>query len=618
MRIITGLLVLYVHLAYCFDLREFFGPNAWWDQKTAVRDRVERPTFSSPWNWPELSAYRPMIATPQIPDRRAAVFDFLKHLPEDKRQRDAALQYLYFLLEKGSNNTPVANNQFYQGLMLVRKSAEMLDEQHQRMRAELGREGELNPRSMPITPPDFFLQMSPNDRVRLWDDAQQFLNTLPKESTLNFTYILEWMLEMNPLERFDLLNYLRDLPSGPEARRIVEYFELWHQDPRQAYDHGAYTFSLWFHVGDKTTMWACHAVILFVILLFTLGVFTRVTSVLTWLAALFYIHRVQYVLFGMDTMMNVLLLYLMIGPSGAALSVDRLMARWRASRALFRAGGKSVPWAEAVLAGPRPSAMANFAIRLLQIHFCFIYMASGLAKLKGTMWWDTTAAWYTIANPEFCPMDKSIYRWLLFKLASVRPLILLTFAGVTYFTLILEICLPFMVWTRLRPIVVTLAILLHSGIAWIMGLTCFGLLMMTLLLCYIPSSVIRDRLTWARGSGPQLQLRCNSRSPRQARLVAFLRTFDLAGQITIHDEASTNPSTDAPLQLVGEDGKARAGFSLYQYAWKNIAFLNLLGWLLWVPGVSILIRSLLGVPSETSPIGKGPPAMPGLSKPTAS
>src|SRR5262249_19127645 len=155
--------------------------------------------------------------------------------------------------------------------------------------------------------------------------------------------------------------------------------------------------------------------------------------------------------------------------------------------------------------------------------------------------------------------------------------------------------------------------LLHSGIAWIMGLTCFGLLMMTLLLCYIPSSVIRDRLTWARGSGPQLQLRCNSRSPRQARLVAFLRAFDLAGQITVHDEAPTNLSADAPVQLIGEDGKSRTGFALYQYAWKNIAFLGLLGWVLWVPGVSLLIRSLLGVPSATTTIGKGPPAIHGVS-----
>ena len=50
-----------------------------------------------------------------------------------------------------------------------------------------------------------------------------------------------------------------------------------------------------------------HVGVLILILLFTLGLFTRVTSVLVWLAAVRYIHRTQQVLFGMDTMMNILL-----------------------------------------------------------------------------------------------------------------------------------------------------------------------------------------------------------------------------------------------------------------------------------------------------------------------
>ena len=58
--------------------------------------------------------------------------------------------------------------------------------------------------------------------------------------------------------------------------------------------------------------------------LFTVGLCTRVTS----RAHLAGGGRrtstaTQQVLFGMDTMMNILLFYLMIGNSGAALSVDR-------------------------------------------------------------------------------------------------------------------------------------------------------------------------------------------------------------------------------------------------------------------------------------------------------
>ena len=67
-----------------------------------------------------------------------------------------------------------------------------------------------------------------------------------------------------------------------------------------------------------------HTGVLIAIFLFTIGLFTRVTSVLVWVATVGYIHRTQQVLFGMDTMMNILLVYLMIG-NWAALSVDRLI-----------------------------------------------------------------------------------------------------------------------------------------------------------------------------------------------------------------------------------------------------------------------------------------------------
>ena len=55
-----------------------------------------------------------------------------------------------------------------------------------------------------------------------------------------------------------------------------------------------------------------------VAVLFTLGLGTRVMSVLAWVLAVGYIHRTPESLFGMDTMLAILLLYLMIAPAGAA------------------------------------------------------------------------------------------------------------------------------------------------------------------------------------------------------------------------------------------------------------------------------------------------------------
>src|SRR5438105_3526422 len=124
--------------------------------------------------------------------------------------------------------------------------------------------------------------------------------------------------------------YPRGLENGDETeeRAIEKYIDDYGIDPRATYSKGICVWSLWLHVTDPGWMMFFQWLILLVTLLFTLGFCTRITAVLTWLGAVSYIHRNPYMLFGVDTMMNILLIYLMIGPSGAAYSVDRLLARW--------------------------------------------------------------------------------------------------------------------------------------------------------------------------------------------------------------------------------------------------------------------------------------------------
>src|SRR5262249_32338339 len=174
--------------------------------------------------------------------------------------------------------------------------------------------------------------------------------------------------------------------------------------PRLPSWQGNYSWSVWFHVTDPAAMRLVHAGGLAILVLFTLGIWTRVSAVLAWLVAMSYIQRSPITLFGMDTIISILLLYLMIGPSGAALSVDRLLARRRALR-----HGLPPPEVE-------PLVSANLALRLMQVHFCFIYAAAGLSKLLGGAWWNGTALWGTLANYEFTPIRFAAYaaalRWL--------------------------------------------------------------------------------------------------------------------------------------------------------------------------------------------------------------
>src|SRR5438067_656559 len=84
MRVIAGLLVLYIHLAYCLDLQEFFGKNAWFDAASADKWRRELPIVAPPWGW---EGTYPSITLPDDKVVRGQALDFLESLPLDPAER---------------------------------------------------------------------------------------------------------------------------------------------------------------------------------------------------------------------------------------------------------------------------------------------------------------------------------------------------------------------------------------------------------------------------------------------------------------------------------------------------------------------------------------------------
>jgi hypothetical protein len=86
-----------------------------------------------------------------------------------------------------------------------------------------------------------------------------------------------------------------------------------------------YAYSFWWLVPARW-VWGVHAASLAVLALFTVGYKTRLTSVLALVVAISYAHRVPEALFGLDQVNVMLTLYLTVGGSGQALSVDRWLA----------------------------------------------------------------------------------------------------------------------------------------------------------------------------------------------------------------------------------------------------------------------------------------------------
>ncbi len=228
-----------------------------------------------------------------------------------------------------------------------------------------------------------------------------------------------------------------------------------------------YDWSYFWFIQSPALLWGAHLAGLVVFAMLTLGLLTRVVSVLAFLVAVSYVHRVPGALFGLDQINTMLAMYLMIGPSGDAYSLDR----WLAARGQ---GGQRLPPAA-------PSIGANLSIRLIQIHMCVIYFFAGISKLQGNMWWDGTALWYAFANLEYQSLDMT---WM-----AGWPI---TIALMTQVSVYWELSFCVLVWPRiLRPLVLTLALPLHLGIGFCMGMMTFGLIMLVGCSSFVSPALVR-------------------------------------------------------------------------------------------------------------------------------
>jgi hypothetical protein len=234
---------------------------------------------------------------------------------------------------------------------------------------------------------------------------------------------------------------------------------------------------------------------------------------------------------------------------------------------------------------------ANVAIRLIQINYCLMYMSAGLSKLKGQSWWNGTAPWFCLTNPEFSPLHIPAFRNALVWLCQEenRWLWEVQMNATSVFTLVLEIGFPFLVWTRLRPVMVAGAILLHLGIALSMGLIVFSLFMFTLQLAWMTPAGIRRVFARPPARLPRVEVRFSGRDPRQRRAAAVAYAADVWQQADLTDRGAD----DRPVEVVAE-GVAATGLTGARRLARALGMTQAVAWLLWLPGASHLAAAVFG------------------------
>ena len=544
LRVIVGCLCLYIYSVYTLDLYSFFGPDAWYDLKTANRIRWEEPTRFPIIGWEHQDLYDSPVL-PEGPLARQAVMAWIRGLPTktDELKKKVRLFDTERVLNADAPNYPLTGYPFGMAWFGV-EHALILSPDPTVRKATLEAIVDKSKRDKREAVPEVF-DIKDLDRKRFAEDLDEFYTSLPAggDRAADRRAIVSYLQNIPQLAKNRLLEFLGQLceercTPGDRALRL-DYFERWGGDRNRVLENGRIghpTFSFWYHITDPVEMAIAHAVVLLIMLCFALGLFTRVTSVLTWLASVSYIHRNPQVLFGQDTMLNILLIYFMIAKSGATFSLDRVIERYRLVRAsLKRTGGIDAATALA-LAVPPPSVASHFAQRLLQVHFCFIYMASGLSKLKGGLWWSGDAMWYTLVNPEFTMIHFEWYRELLRGMFSWRPFYAFVAATGVGFTIFTEISLPYLAWTRMRPWIVLCGFALHFGIGVFMGLLVFSLLMMTMLASFLPGWAIREFVYGDAPAAPNPR-KVDASNGTDAHEAALAVAWDRTGSIEVSKKA---------------------------------------------------------------------------------
>jgi hypothetical protein len=206
------------------------------------------------------------------------------------------------------------------------------------------------------------------------------------------------------------------------------------------------SFSYLNYLSTPGELWAVHGIGLAILLLFTAGYWTRVTSVLALVVFLSDIHRAPMITSGTEPIAAMVMFYLCFAPCGRRFSLDRL-------------------WARAAKDGARTESRvekyttATIATRLIQVHLALWIAMMGFSKLTGEAWWTGLAMWWLIARPESRLVD------LTGLYAAPKVIDFWTHAIVLF-----ELAFPLLVWLPLaRPLLLVMAVVVWSSLALVTG-----------------------------------------------------------------------------------------------------------------------------------------------------
>lgn len=197
-----------------------------------------------------------------------------------------------------------------------------------------------------------------------------------------------------------------------------------------------------------------------------LGRWTKTAIFIAFVTLVSFNHRNGFILNSADSVIRNFLFLLFFAPCADVYSLDRYLKLQQ---------GK---------APAEPREKSPWALRMIQIQFCIIYIATVMFKIKGDRWVDGSAVYIATRLDDF----------LRFELPLLNSLAVIKFA--TWSTLLVEIALGTLVWIKeLRYWVLLAGIGLHLGIEYTMAIPVFEWAMIAAMICMADPRDVKNWLT---------------------------------------------------------------------------------------------------------------------------
>ncbi|MGH9226022.1 MAG: HTTM domain-containing protein [Acidimicrobiales bacterium] len=279
-------------------------------------------------------------------------------------------------------------------------------------------------------------------------------------------------------------------------------------------------------VGDATIR-GLHLVLVIGSVCLMLGYRTRLASVVVFVCIVWFQRRNPFILNAGDRLLANLGFYLMLAPAGASLSVDR----WRRAPTAFCEFPARAPW----------------ALRLVQIQLSVLYVSTVWEKLQGQTWADGTAVSYALRIGQLSRLT------LPDGLTESVPLMHV----LTWSTLVIELGLAFLVWSRrLRPWVLCCGLALHLCIELTMMVGFLGAAVMITYVAFVPADAMTAALLRFQLCRRRTQIPCLRRlRPWEYCLRGRRFLARVSRRVTVMADLEVDPAEPVPTGR--DDGGSR-------------------------------------------------------------